>query len=244
MHHFSSKSSKTRHLNHENSDKRATFSDKWSPGGGGRSAPSPPTGFGPECAFNTYCHERVLFSENNNNETQETSLDTKVSVSKMDADAIKDDGLKILTPKANNDMNGLLIRGCQEFKISVGTASISEKQLFDTYGNDYVESKSTPRTFAIILDQRLLDGESSSKYFIELLLTNVYLDRGLENIASILQDHGCLPHAPRTVSRKIAQEKPNSLKCYYSRNFTVPKINRSIWTIFKSTNSKKLKVHL
>ena len=30
---FSSKSSKTSHLNHKNSDKRAKFSDKWSPGG-------------------------------------------------------------------------------------------------------------------------------------------------------------------------------------------------------------------
>ena len=45
MHYFSSKPSKTSHLNHKNSDKRARFSDKWSHGGG---APPPaPIDFGP-----------------------------------------------------------------------------------------------------------------------------------------------------------------------------------------------------
>ena len=143
--------------------------------------------------FNTYFHERALFSENNNNETQETTLDTNALMNKKDAGAIRDDGLKTLTPKANNDMNGFLLRGCQECKISVGTASISEKQLLEIYGNDYIESKSTPRTFAIILDQTLLDGESSSEYLNEKLLTNILLDREFENITSILQDHECLP---------------------------------------------------
>ena len=38
MHYFSAKSSKTSHLNHKNSDVRAKFSEKWSPGG---TPPSP-----------------------------------------------------------------------------------------------------------------------------------------------------------------------------------------------------------
>ena len=46
MHYLSSKSSKTSHLNHKNSDKRAKFSDEWSPWGGAPS-PQPPIGFGP-----------------------------------------------------------------------------------------------------------------------------------------------------------------------------------------------------
>ena len=40
MYYFSSKSSRTSHLSHKNSDKRAKSSDKWSPVG--HSAPSPP----------------------------------------------------------------------------------------------------------------------------------------------------------------------------------------------------------
>ena len=47
MHYFSSKPSKTSHLKHKNSDKRAKFSDKWSRGGGGALRPQPPNGFGP-----------------------------------------------------------------------------------------------------------------------------------------------------------------------------------------------------
>ena len=55
MHYFSSKSSKTSHLNHKTSDKRATFCDKWSPGGGGgRSAPQPPWASALGCAALTF----------------------------------------------------------------------------------------------------------------------------------------------------------------------------------------------
>ena len=107
-------------------------------------------------------------------------------MNKEDANTIRDDGLKILTPTANNEMNGSPLRHCQEFKISVATASISEEQLFETYGNDYIEGKSTPRKFAIILDQRLLDGESTSEYLIQELLCSTYLDRGRENITCLL----------------------------------------------------------
>ena len=45
---FLLKTSKSRHLNHKNSNKRGKFSNKWSPGEGAPPPPQPPIGFGSE----------------------------------------------------------------------------------------------------------------------------------------------------------------------------------------------------
>ena len=56
---FSSKSSKTSHLNYKNCDKGTKFSDKWSPGGG---APPPgtPIGFGPAYSIKYFFKRPLL----------------------------------------------------------------------------------------------------------------------------------------------------------------------------------------
>ena len=83
LHYFSSKSSKTSHLEHKNSDKRAKFSDKWS-AGGALCPPSPPIGFGPEI---TYFLVRLILSThmyiNINKLNLKQWTDTKTRLSKQ-----------------------------------------------------------------------------------------------------------------------------------------------------------------
>ena len=59
--------------------------------------------------------------------------------------------------------DGFPLKDCQECKVLVNTSSISETQLFETYGDNYIESRSMPRKFAIIFDQSHLKGRTSSE---------------------------------------------------------------------------------
>ena len=71
MHYFPSRSSKRSHLNHKNSEKRAKFSDKWSPGGAPPPGPPLASALSMNLSLSTYVYHfnrmtaRIIFKLSN-----------------------------------------------------------------------------------------------------------------------------------------------------------------------------------